>query len=114
MKWYRFWKKVQGYEAGEDYRQFPNHASEKDLILPECEFWAKYCVSGGSNVGYRLGFEEVEKPPKEYIIKEIKKLKKSMGKSQDKLDEYEFILKTYSVKAKIEKIKDNIKLWNTE
>jgi len=109
MKWYRFWKTVQGYLAGEDFRQFSNDASEKDLILPELEYWAKYHVSGGSNVGYRMGFEEVEKPPKEYLIKQIKRIKKNIGRYQKELDEYQFLLNTYSVKAKIEKIKDNIK-----
>jgi len=109
MKWYRFWKKVQGYKAGEDYRQFPNDASEKDLILPELEYWAKYQVSGGSNVGYYCGMEKVEKPPKEFIIREIKKIKRKIEKEQKELNEYEFVLKTYSVKAKIDKIKDNIK-----
>jgi len=108
MKWYRFWKTVQGYKAGEDYRQFKDDASVDELIKEECEYWAEYCVSGGSNVGYRYGFELVDKPPKEYLIKEIIRLKRDMINTHKELEEYEFLLKTYSVKAKIDKLKDNI------
>lgn len=108
MKWYRFWKTVQGYQAGEDYRQFPDDASEDELIKDECDYWAEYCVSGGSNSGYRYGWDKVDKPPKEYLIKEIKRLKNNLIHINNELKEYEFQLKTYSVKAKIDKIKDNI------
>ena len=107
MKWYRFWKKVQGYNAGEDYREFKDDATEK-FIKEECEYWAE-SVPGGSNVGYRYGFEVIEKPPKEYIIKEIDSIRRSIAGLQKQLEDYKFTLKTYSVKAKIDKIKNNIK-----
>jgi len=109
MKWIRFWKKVQGRDAGEDYRQFSDEFCKTESNLQEeAEYWAE-SIPGGSNYGYRYGHEEVEKPPKEYIIKEINQTRRSIASLQKQLDDYEFVLKTYSVKAKIDKIKNNIK-----
>jgi len=108
MKWIRFWKTVQGYKAGEDYRQFEDDVSEDD-IKEELDYWAEYCVSGGSNAGYRYGCEDVERPPKEFLIMSIRIIKSGIKSQKEQLKEYEFWLNTYSVKAKIDKIKDNIK-----
>ena len=109
MIWYKFWKKVQGRDAGETYRQFSDRfCTDENNIKEEAEYWADN-IPGGQNRGYRYGFEKVEKPPKEYIIKEIDSTRRSIASLQKQLDDYEFILKTYSVKAKIDKIKDNIK-----
>ena len=108
MKWIRFWKKVQGYDAGETYRQFSEEfCDDESNIKEEAQYWADE-IPGGQNRGYRFGFEEVEKPPKEYIIEEINETRRSIASLQRKLEDYEFTLKTYSVKAKIDKLKDNI------
>ena len=108
MKWYRFWKMVQGRLVGEDYRQFSDRFCEDENNLKEeAQYWADE-IPGGENYGYRYGFEEVENPPKEYIIKKIDSTRRSIASLQKQLEDYEFTLKTYSVKAKIDKIKDNI------
>ena len=108
MKWYRFWKKVQGHDVGETYRQFSDKFCEDvNNLKEEAQYWADE-IPGGENYGYKYGFEEVEKPPKEYIIREIGYTRRSIANLQKKLEDYEFVLKTYSVKAKIDKIKDNI------
>ena len=102
MKWYRFWKKVRGHECNGTYHEFEDDATE-EFIKDECEDWG-ITTPGGEHRGYSYGFKG-KKPPKEYIIQKIKNLKSSIEYKEKELEKFVFLFKTYSVKAKIEKIK---------
>jgi len=90
--WYKFWKKsgpMQGLD--DDYflldeKYWP---TEEDVKL-KCESRAGE-VGGGFNTHYSYGFEKVDKPPKEWIDKRIKQLKKTIKYRQKEIKEF----KTY-------------------
>ena len=90
MKWYRFWKKVHGYNCGEDYQEFPKDYIEEQ-IKSECERWAEK-IPGGHNSYYTYGFESIKLPPKEWLNKQIKNHKERKKYNKSMIKHYQKIL----------------------
>jgi len=81
-KWYYFWKKVHGHLCLKDYKIFNVKDNETDedsnqFVSGRCEVWADN-DSQGQNAGYEYGWEEVKKPPKEWLEKKIEDVRESI------------------------------------
>jgi len=89
-KWYRFWKKSGPMQfLTEDYKLYP---AEYDFETVEscAEHWATQ-IGGGFNTHYKYGLEEIEKPPKEWMDKEIEIYRKR----KKEIENYLNFLKKY-------------------
>lgn len=90
--WYKFWKKSGSMQSlDEDYILLDDeiYSTEKH-IKQRCEEWAEI-IGGRFNTHYSYGFESIDKPPKEWLNKQIKRLKAHIQYTQKEITE----LKTY-------------------
>lgn len=94
MKWYKFWKKSGPNQSYlEDFIELNEkwYETEED-IKGKCEEWAE-TVGGGFNTHYSYGFIEINKPPDEWLLKEIKKLSKRIEDAKKDIEHYQELLK---------------------
>lgn len=105
-KWYWFWKKVQGHLVMETYVQYDEKYTN-DEMKDFCENWIY--IKNEDYGTYEYNFEEVEKPPRKWLEKEIESNLKSIKNRQKENKMYSDILNEYYLKDKIDKIKGNIK-----
>ena len=66
-RWYRLWKKSGSMQGLDEHYTF----SEEKLMQEKAENFAGR-VGGGFNTHYTYGYEEVKRPPKEWLEKYIK------------------------------------------
>ncbi len=117
VKWYHFWMNM-GYRGlkkdspdYETYRQLNDTGNEHTNTSNAQDIaddWAEITTAGAYD-SYEYDFKEVEKPPKEWLEKEIQKNINAIKYRNDINDVYTKVLNTYQLNEKIEKIKNNIK-----
>jgi len=78
--WVRFWmEKERSFKTEEtyEYLTYEEGCDEKDeeSLKSFAEDWAQNDCRGYNSEYYRYGFEVVPKPPKEWLEKELKRLK---------------------------------------
>ena len=107
MKWYRYWVTAMGEMVFENYFFFPTSFTTEE-IKDNCETWAVK-KTDMQYTYYSYDFEEVEIPPKKWLLKEIETNTLRTIALNTKNEMYQKIIEEhYRLNDKIVKLKNNI------
>lgn len=90
MKWYKVYKTFRGGQSKLDYISVPDDCDEEG-VREEAEYWAD-SSAGGSNYGWTVYWTKIDKPPIDWIQKQIYNILYNIEHYKNKLKEYENML----------------------
>ncbi len=104
MTWYRYSVRLgQNLNTKETYKLLSDDYDEEEIDI-DCHEWAN---NFGSN-NFDYGFEEVDRPPKAWLIIKIDSERKKISEMEKRIKIYDDVLKVELRKDKIERLKNII------
>lgn len=86
MGWYKYFKTWRGGSRSYTYRFFPDGGdSFEEFISDDLEEWA-WQLDHGVSDSYRIGYEQVTSPPRDWLIRKVSEVEAQVYASQRQLD----------------------------